>query len=81
MILKINRAKTYDRGFLKKVLKSFDFSNLVCQLILECVETPWYSAMMNGTMKGFFKSKGDSSKVIIYLPIFLFQWRKFYPIC
>lgn len=48
----------YDRvnwGFLKKVLKSFDFSDSVCWLILKCVETLWYSVMINGTMKRFFQ--------------------------
>lgn len=38
---------------------SFGFSSLVCRFISKCVEAPWYSVMMNGNTKGFFKSKGD----------------------
>lgn len=51
-------AKAYDQvsqGFLKQVLKCFGFSDWVCRIIFECVETPWFSVMMNGITKGFFK--------------------------
>lgn len=38
-------------------MESFGFLKTVCSLILECMERPWFfSIMMNGTSKGFFKS-------------------------
>jgi len=58
VVLKLDMAKAYDRvewEFLLKVLQSFGFSPVVCGLIRECITTPWYSILMNGTTKGFFK--------------------------
>ncbi|KAF5459760.1 hypothetical protein F2P56_019680, partial [Juglans regia] len=37
------------------ILKAFGFSPKVCQLLAQCVTTPWYSVVMNGVAKGFFK--------------------------
>lgn len=51
-------AKAYDRvdlGFLLEVLKAFGFSSTFCRLVEECIKSPWFSAMMNGTFKGFFQ--------------------------
>ncbi|XP_035545050.1 uncharacterized protein LOC109016147 [Juglans regia] len=58
VVLKLDMAKAYDRvdwDFLLGVLFAFGFSNSFCSLIRECISTPWYSILMNGTTKGFFK--------------------------
>ncbi|XP_040987651.1 uncharacterized protein LOC121235368 [Juglans microcarpa x Juglans regia] len=36
-------------------LPGFGFSLKIRQLLRQCVTTPWYSIVMNGTTKGFFK--------------------------
>lgn len=59
VVLIVDMAKSYDRvdwHFLSWVIESFGFSDNVCKLISECVETPWFSIMMNATFKGFLKS-------------------------
>lgn len=74
VILKVDMAKAYDRvdwRFLNLVSKSFDFSDKVCKMIAECVETPWYLFMMNAKYKIFFKSHGGLWKGDILSP-FLF---------
>lgn len=58
VLIKIDMAKAHDRvswNFLLHVLASFGCSPRVCGLIRECVSTPWYSIMLYGTMRGFFK--------------------------
>lgn len=59
VMVKIGMAKAYDIvdwGFLLKVLNAFGFSPNFCRLVQGCVGLPWFSVMMNGTYKGFFKS-------------------------
>lgn len=56
-MVKIDMAKAYDRvhwGFLLKVIDGFGFSNSFCCLVAECIKSPWFSVMMNGTSKGVF---------------------------
>ncbi|XP_035540358.1 uncharacterized protein LOC118344262 [Juglans regia] len=36
--------------------RAFGFSDSVCQIIANCVQSQWFSVMMNGTLKGFFQS-------------------------
>lgn len=58
MMIKVDMAKAYDRvdwNFLNLVLESFGFSQRFCGIVAECVSSPWFSIMMNGTYKGFFK--------------------------
>ncbi|KAF5468901.1 hypothetical protein F2P56_013012 [Juglans regia] len=58
VMLKIDMAKAYDQvdwSFLEIVLHSFGFSPPVCSLVMNCVRSPWFSIMMNGTYKGFFQ--------------------------
>ncbi|XP_042952180.1 uncharacterized protein LOC122289263 [Carya illinoinensis] len=58
VMLKIDMAKAYDRVdwiFLSKVLRSFGFADRACGLVEKCINSPWFSIMMNGTYKGFFK--------------------------
>ncbi|KAK1575277.1 hypothetical protein Q3G72_004017 [Acer saccharum] len=59
VMVKIDMAKAYDRvhwGFLLEVLRTFGFSNQFCNLISQCVKSPFFSVMMNGTFKDFFQS-------------------------
>ncbi|XP_040991014.1 uncharacterized protein LOC121238253 [Juglans microcarpa x Juglans regia] len=49
IIVKIDMAKAYDH---------------VCNLVKECVQSHWFSIMMNGTFKGFFQPLGILDKVI-----------------
>lgn len=59
VILKVDMAKAYDQfdqQFFMKVLKSLGFSDKVCMIISECVETCWF-VIMNGMYNGFFKSQ------------------------
>ncbi|KAF5443041.1 hypothetical protein F2P56_035636 [Juglans regia] len=39
-----------------KVMSTFGFGPRFCELIQQCISTPWFSVVVNGTMKGFFPS-------------------------
>ncbi|KAF5446820.1 hypothetical protein F2P56_032419 [Juglans regia] len=59
IILKLDMEKAYDSvdwGFLLHVMAHFGFSRQMCGLIKQCISTPWFSVVMNGVPKGFFKS-------------------------
>lgn len=59
-MFKMDMIKVYDRvdwRFLEHVLRFMAFSEFFCRLVYMCVSMPWFSIMMNGTYKGFFKSK------------------------
>ncbi|KAF5462658.1 hypothetical protein F2P56_018646, partial [Juglans regia] len=59
VLIKLDMAKAYDRvnwDFLLHVIRAFGFSDIVCQIIANCVQSQWFSVMMNGTFKGFFQS-------------------------
>ncbi|KAK1587186.1 hypothetical protein Q3G72_010418 [Acer saccharum] len=59
VMVKLDMAKAYDRvnwSFLLEVLKAFGFSDSFRKIIYNCVGSPWFSVMMNGTFKGFFQS-------------------------
>lgn len=51
----VNAYDTIDWAFLVQVLRAFGFSVGVCNLVQQCVTTPWYSIVTNGMAKGFFK--------------------------
>lgn len=82
VILKVDMAKAYDHidcDFILKVLRAFGFSNIVCDLIAKCISTPWYSILMNGTTKGFFrKVDEDCGKGILCHRICSLFYKKFY---
>ncbi|KAF5462884.1 hypothetical protein F2P56_018853 [Juglans regia] len=58
-MIKVDFAKAYDNidwEFLLHVLDAFGFSSQFRDLVKQCVMTVWYSVVMNGTVKGFYKS-------------------------
>ncbi|KAK1563420.1 hypothetical protein Q3G72_027295 [Acer saccharum] len=60
VILKIDMSKAYDRvewKFVDQTLHAFGFPDFFCKLIQICISTSWFSVMINGTYKGFFKSE------------------------
>ncbi|XP_059285832.1 secreted RxLR effector protein 78-like [Lycium ferocissimum] len=59
VVIKLDMAKAYDRmswPFINVVLRKFDFSEEVTNLIIEIVSNVWYSIIINGTRNGFFSS-------------------------
>ncbi|XP_042983328.1 uncharacterized protein LOC122312726 [Carya illinoinensis] len=58
VVLKIDMAKAFssvDWSFLLQVPKAFGFSDFFCKLIRQCITNPWFSVVMKGVPKGFFK--------------------------
>ncbi|XP_056691888.1 uncharacterized protein [Spinacia oleracea] len=58
-LMKIDFQKAYDTvdwSFLKEMLVALDFPEHFVNLVMECVTTPMFSLMINGSMHGFFKS-------------------------
>lgn len=56
--MKIDMAKAYDCiewNFLIHVLSAFGFSETFCNMVQQLVSFPWFSVVMNGVPKGFFK--------------------------
>ena len=62
MFLKLDIQKAYDKvdwRFLCKTMEAFGFSRRWINLIYQCISTPKFSLLINGTPEGFFStSKG-----------------------
>ncbi|XP_056690410.1 uncharacterized protein [Spinacia oleracea] len=59
-MMKIDLQKAYDTvdwEFLQEMMNQLGFPGDFVDLVMECVTTPKFSLMLNGTMHGFFKSK------------------------
>ncbi|XP_056695791.1 uncharacterized protein [Spinacia oleracea] len=59
-LMKIDLQKAYDTvnwQFLQEMLEHLDFLQHFVNLVMQCVSTPMFSLMFNGSMHGFFKSK------------------------
>ncbi|KAK3188861.1 hypothetical protein Dsin_028422 [Dipteronia sinensis] len=75
VILKIDMSKAYDRfewKFVDQTLHAFGFPDFFYKLIQNCITTPWFSIMMHGTYRGFFKSKrglrqGDPLSLYLFI--------------
>lgn len=55
--LKIDLFKAFDRvewPFIKKVLSSFGFSDILVNLIFQCISTTSLSILLNGSLGPFF---------------------------
>ncbi|XP_042962753.1 uncharacterized protein LOC122297032 [Carya illinoinensis] len=67
VLIKVDIAKAYDSldwDFLLHVMTSFGFSTRFCELIRQCILTPWFSVVMNGLAKGFFPSGRGLRQVV-----------------
>ncbi|KAK3188489.1 hypothetical protein Dsin_028050 [Dipteronia sinensis] len=75
VMVKLDMAKAYDRvnwSFLLEVFKAFGFSDSFSKLIKKCVESPWFSVMMNETFKEFFQParglrQGDPFSPLLFI--------------
>ena len=57
MFLKLDIQKAYDKvdwRFLCKTMEAFGFSRKWINLIFQCISTPKFSILVNGTPEGFF---------------------------
>lgn len=70
-MLKIDIQKAYDTvnwNFLRKMLVQFMFPKRLVGLVMECVSTPMFSLMINGSMEGFSNHIRDWDKGIQCIP-------------
>lgn len=75
VLMKVDMAKAYDSvewDFLLHVMEAFGFSLQVCNLIRNCISSPWFSVIMNGVSKGFFKGgrclrQGDLLSPLLFI--------------
>lgn len=59
VVLKLDMAKAYDRVswlFLTKVLRKMGFGEILIDMVYKIISNNWYSILVNGQPKGFFKS-------------------------
>ncbi|XP_056692030.1 uncharacterized protein [Spinacia oleracea] len=59
-LMKIDLQKSYDTvdwHFLQEMLEYLDFPKHFVDIVMQCVTTPMFSLMLNGSMHGFFKSQ------------------------
>ncbi|KAL2929883.1 LINE-1 retrotransposable element ORF2 protein, partial [Bienertia sinuspersici] len=59
-LIKLDLRKAYDTvewDFVQEMLESMGFPEQFVQWVMECVSTPMFSLVLNGTPHGFFKSK------------------------
>ncbi|PKU74518.1 Putative ribonuclease H protein [Dendrobium catenatum] len=82
MILKLDIAKAYDNinwNFIYKMLHFFGFDCKFISLICTCIESPFFSIILNGNCHGFFKSshglrQGDPISPAIFILAVLASW-------
>ncbi|GLJ40989.1 hypothetical protein SUGI_0848590 [Cryptomeria japonica] len=75
MLVKLDISKAYDKvdwRFLCKCLEAFGFSKTWINLIFECISTPKFSILVNGTPEGFFSSsrglrQGDPMSPFLFI--------------
>lgn len=59
MLIKLDIKKAYDRfdwRFLCKCLEAFGFIRQYINLIFNCISTPIFSILVNGSPKGYFEA-------------------------
>ncbi|KAF5442560.1 hypothetical protein F2P56_035204 [Juglans regia] len=75
VMIKVDFAKAYDSinwEFLLQVLDAFGFSSQFQELVKQCVTKVWFSVVMNGTVKGYYKGgrglrQGDPLSPILFI--------------
>jgi hypothetical protein len=75
MILKIDTEKAFDTmewSFLLNILRCFGFSNIWINWINECISSPTFSVLLNGSPFGMIKSErgliqGDSLSPFLFI--------------
>ncbi|PKU82406.1 Putative ribonuclease H protein [Dendrobium catenatum] len=82
MIFKLDIAKAYDNinwNFIYKMLQFFGFDGKFISLICTCIESPFFSIILNGKCHGLFKSshglrQGDPLSPAIFILAVLASW-------
>ncbi|XP_056687940.1 uncharacterized protein [Spinacia oleracea] len=79
-LMKIDLQKAHDTvdwQFLQEMLEYLEFPQHFVDLVMQCVSTPMFSLMFNGSMHGFFKSK-RGLRVITHLSYYYQQKSSIY---
>ncbi|KAL2900560.1 LINE-1 retrotransposable element ORF2 protein [Bienertia sinuspersici] len=59
-IIKVDLKNAYDsidQSFMENLMHALNFPHKFVQVVMECVPTPTFSLMLNGTPYGFFSRK------------------------
>ena len=83
LCLKIDLQKTFDninRYFVLYMMKCMVFPNTWCHWIKECLHTPSFSVLLNGSPVGFFKSSRGIRQADPLSPFLFVMGMEFFPI-
>lgn len=72
MLMKVDMTKAYgsvEWVFLLLVVEAFGFCPQVCELIRNCISSSWFSVVINGVSKGFFKGSWGLRQYDLLFPL------------